>query len=253
MTSATCIGYVVGSAKIMHRSPSQVMAGYIAMVIYNLLQSRLCQTIVCGLQCADSERVCSVYSCVWASCLMSPPPCNSWDSFQISLHKPLCWGKLVDGCVGMLNLFCSIGLWTLEHHFRTSTLYKLPEGNKTNPWYRPVILAKMDQDPRSMSLGISQWIWQTPQSVSPRCQSCFQCETCQRAYCSFRSVNCFSSVVISSRHSILLLSQSSSSISVHIQTWQLWQPLHTTTAFYPHPHDNPTLHFTPKLNLSAHF
>lgn len=108
----------------------------------------------------------------------------------------------------------------------------------------------MDQDPRSMSLGISQWIWQTPQSVSPRCQSCFQCETCQRAYCSFRSVNCFSSVVISSRHSILLLSQSSSSISVHIQTWQLWQPLHTTTAFYPHPHDNPTLHFTPKQPVS---
>lgn len=35
-------------------------------------------------------------------------------------------------------------------------------------------------------------------------------------YCSFRSVNCFSRVVISSRHSILLLSQSSSSISAHV-------------------------------------
>lgn len=43
-----------------------------------------------------------------------------------------------------------------------------------------------------------------------------------RTYCSFRSVNCFSRVVISSRHSILLLSQSSSSISVHIKTWQVW-------------------------------
>lgn len=37
-------------------------------------------------------------------------------------------------------------------------------------------------------------------------------------YCSFRSVNCFSRVVISSRHSILLLSQSSSSISAHTNT-----------------------------------
>lgn len=45
-------------------------------------------------------------------------------------------------------------------------------------------------------------------------------------YCSFRSVNCFSRVVISSRHSILLLSQSSSSISVHMKTWQVGHHLH---------------------------
>lgn len=43
-------------------------------------------------------------------------------------------------------------------------------------------------------------------------------------YCSFKSVNCFSRVVISSRHSILLLSQSSSSISVHMKTWHVWRP-----------------------------
>lgn len=50
--------------------------------------------------------------------------------------------------------------------------------------------------------------------------------TWEGTYCSFKSVNCFSRVVISSRHSILLLSQSSSSISVHINTWQAWHHLH---------------------------
>ena len=65
-------------------------------------------------------------------------------------------------------------------------------------------------------------------------------------YCSFRSVNCFSRVVISSRHSILLRSQSSSSISVHMKTWQVWQHLHilhfqpptstTNTRAYTHLH-----------------
>lgn len=45
-------------------------------------------------------------------------------------------------------------------------------------------------------------------------------------YCSFRSVNCFSRVVISSRHSILLLSQSSLSISVHKDMTGLPSPPH---------------------------
>ncbi len=54
-------------------------------------------------------------------------------------------------------------------------------------------------------------------------------------YCSFKSVNCFSRVVISSRHSILLLSQSSSSISVHMKTWQLWHHLHVNCSSFHQP------------------
>lgn len=54
--------------------------------------------------------------------------------------------------------------------------------------------------------------------------------TREGTYCSFKSVNCFSRVVISSRHSILLLSQSSSSISVRINTGQTWHPLHCVSS-----------------------
>lgn len=56
----------------------------------------------------------------------------------------------------------------------------------------------------------------------------------RRTYCSFRSVNCFSRVVISSRHSILLLSQSSSSISVHTNTSRhLWHLHHIPYITHP--------------------
>lgn len=118
--------------------------------------------------------------------------------------------------------------------------------NKTARWARWVFRARsIISNATATNDGHVWWLWEGMPSIQVHLQveihlqhavkSPFWTDRCRCVtYCSFRSVNCFSRVVISSRHSILLLSQSSSSISASCKQWQVWHQLFTFTHSHQH-------------------